>query len=55
MTMENRLPSEDRVLVVEILAFVAVMWNRLVGGELYPEHNVVPVSAKDRQASLIPC
>lgn len=45
MTMGNYLPSEDRLLVAEILAFVAVMWNRLVGGDLYPEHNVVPVSA----------
>ena len=45
MTMGNYLPSEDKLLVAEILAFVAVMWNRLVGGDLYPEHNVVPVSA----------
>ncbi|KUL86625.1 hypothetical protein ZTR_03062 [Talaromyces verruculosus] len=41
--LKHYLDSEDRLLVAEILAFVAVMWNRLVGGDLYPERNVVPM------------
>ncbi|PCH03262.1 hypothetical protein PENOC_039560 [Penicillium occitanis (nom. inval.)] len=57
MTMENYLPSEDSLLVAEILAFVAVMWNRLVSGDLYPEHNVVPMMiftfSNDRRGRIL--
>lgn len=44
MTMCSSIPSEERILVAEIQAFVAVMWNRLVSEKIYPEHNIVPVS-----------
>lgn len=44
MTLCSSIPSEERILVAEIQAFVAVMWNRLVSEKIYPEHNIVPVS-----------
>lgn len=44
MSMHSSIPNEDKILVAEILAFVAVMWNRLVDEDLYPEQNIVPVS-----------